>query len=114
MWIASIAVPAGTNNAIVTLVFPAVPAGFTGHTYARFRLSSDPAAADAPEPPDPADVLSLLGTDIGGRSRGIALQDVLDRPREEADSPPRSPRGDVDLSSIRDDVRLPENAKGAS
>ncbi|WP_146081622.1 hypothetical protein [Clavibacter michiganensis] len=62
---------------------------------------TDPADADAPEPPDPADVLSLLGTDIGGRSRGIALQDVLDRPREEADSPPRSPRGDVDLSSIR-------------
>ncbi len=43
---ASIAVPNGTNNSIVTLVFPAVPEGFTGTTYARFRLSSDTAAAN--------------------------------------------------------------------
>ena len=30
---ASVAVPNGTNNDIVTLVFPAVPIGFTGTTY---------------------------------------------------------------------------------
>ena len=43
---ASVAVPNGTNNGIVTLVFPAVPSGFTGTTYARFRLSTDAAAAN--------------------------------------------------------------------
>lgn len=30
----------------VTLTFPTVPEGFTGTTYARFRLSTDPAAAE--------------------------------------------------------------------
>ena len=43
---ASVAVPTASNNVGVTLVFPAVPAGFTGSTYARFRLSTDPAAAN--------------------------------------------------------------------
>jgi hypothetical protein len=43
---ASVAVPTGTNSGIVTLTFPTVPAGFTGTTYARFRLSTDVAAAD--------------------------------------------------------------------
>ncbi|HEY4233408.1 MAG TPA: GEVED domain-containing protein, partial [Lacipirellulaceae bacterium] len=43
---ASISVPNGTNNGIVTLVFPVVPSGSAGTTYARFRLSTDPAAAN--------------------------------------------------------------------
>ena len=43
---ASVAVPNGTNNLIKTLTFPAVPTGFTGTTYARFRLSTDAAAAN--------------------------------------------------------------------
>ena len=43
---ASVAVPNGTNNGIVTLAFPAVPSGFGGTTYARFRLSTDTAAAN--------------------------------------------------------------------
>ena len=42
----SVTVPNGTNNSIVTLVFPPVPSGFTGTTYARFRLSTDAAAAN--------------------------------------------------------------------
>jgi hypothetical protein len=42
-----IAVPAGTNNGLFTLTFPVVPTGFTGTTYARFRLSTDVAAANA-------------------------------------------------------------------
>ena len=42
----SVAVPHGANNSIVTLVFPLVPSGFTGTTYARFRLSTDSAAAN--------------------------------------------------------------------
>ncbi len=37
-------VQTGTNNGLFTLVFPVVPAGFTGATYARFRLSADVAA----------------------------------------------------------------------
>ena len=43
---ANVAVPSGTNNGIVTLVFPPVPNGFTGTTYARFRLSTDTATAN--------------------------------------------------------------------
>jgi hypothetical protein len=43
---ASIAAPNGTNNGIVTLAFPTVPSGFAGTTYARFRLSTDAAAAN--------------------------------------------------------------------
>ena len=43
---ASILVPNGTSNGIVALVFPAVPPGFHGTTYARLRLSSDAAAAN--------------------------------------------------------------------
>lgn len=42
---ASVAVPGGTNNGLATLVFPVVPSGYTGVTYARFRLSADAAAA---------------------------------------------------------------------
>ena len=49
----SVAVGAGTFNSIVKLVFPAVPSGFTGTTYARFRLSMDAAAAN---PTGPASV----------------------------------------------------------
>ncbi len=44
---ASIAVPNGTNGGIVTLVFAAVPGTTVGTTYARFRLSSDAAAANS-------------------------------------------------------------------
>jgi hypothetical protein len=47
---ASIAVPNGSNNTTVTLVFPAVPQGFSGSTYARFRLSTDTAAANPTGP----------------------------------------------------------------
>ncbi len=43
---ASVAVPDGTDADIATLMFPTVPSGFTGTTYARFRLSTDIAAAD--------------------------------------------------------------------
>ena len=43
----SVAVPDATSNGLFTLMFPTVPAGFTGTTYARFRLSTDVAAANA-------------------------------------------------------------------
>ncbi len=43
---ASIAVPTGTNNAILTLNFPSIPVSATGgKTYARFRLSTDIASS---------------------------------------------------------------------
>lgn len=45
---AFVTVPDGSNNETVTLAFPAVPVfAATGQTYARFRLSTDIAAADA-------------------------------------------------------------------
>lgn len=43
-------VPAGSNNAPVTLVFPAVPDDTVFSTYARFRLSSDAAFVSDPQP----------------------------------------------------------------
>lgn len=43
---AQVAVANGSNNVIRTLTFPAVPFGFTGKTYARFRLSTAAAAAN--------------------------------------------------------------------
>ena len=44
---AQIAVPEGTTDERFTLTFGAIPDGFTGETYARFRLSTDAAANDA-------------------------------------------------------------------
>lgn len=37
-------VPSGTTDARVTLTFPVIPVGAAGRTFARFRLSTDPAA----------------------------------------------------------------------
>jgi hypothetical protein len=53
---ASVAVPSGTNNGVVTLEFPPVPSGFTGTTYARFRLSTDTAAANPVGPASDGEV----------------------------------------------------------
>ena len=39
-----VTIAAATRNAIVMLQFPAVPGGSSGKSYARFRLSTDPAA----------------------------------------------------------------------
>lgn len=47
---ASIAVPAGVVGERFTLTFPVIPDGATGVTYARFRLSTDDAAADSTGP----------------------------------------------------------------
>ncbi len=44
---ASAVVPDGSNGAVVTLAFGSVPAGSAANPYARFRLSTDPAAASA-------------------------------------------------------------------
>src|SRR4051812_39400711 len=44
---ASVAVSNGANNSVTTLTFQVVPSGFAGATYARFRLSTDVAAANS-------------------------------------------------------------------
>ena len=42
----SVSVPDGTTDGRFTLSFPSIPVGSVGSTYARFRLSTDAAAAD--------------------------------------------------------------------
>jgi microcystin-dependent protein len=44
---ASIAVPTGTSAGVMTLTFPVIPDGAASTSYARFRLSTDPVAADS-------------------------------------------------------------------
>lgn len=53
---AQIAVPDGTDHGVVTLVFPTVPVGAVGDTYARFRLSTDGAAEDSTGAADDGEV----------------------------------------------------------
>jgi hypothetical protein len=53
---ASVSVANGTNNGVVTLEFPTVPPGFTGTSCARFRLSTDAAAADPVGPASDGEV----------------------------------------------------------
>ncbi|HND54891.1 MAG TPA: GEVED domain-containing protein, partial [Pirellulaceae bacterium] len=43
---ASIVVPSTGAPGVYSLNFPAIPSGYAGPTYARFRLSADPAAAN--------------------------------------------------------------------
>ena len=59
------------------------------------------ATDEAAPAPDPAGVRSLLGTDISRTSAPLAVDGILAAPQEEADTPPRSPGGDIDLTSIR-------------
>ena len=44
---ASVVVPNGTTNGLFTLSFPTITSTFTGTTFARFRLSTDAAAANS-------------------------------------------------------------------
>ena len=44
---AQVVVGTGITNGTFTLTFPVVPAGSIGQTYARFRLSTDPASQDS-------------------------------------------------------------------
>jgi hypothetical protein len=59
------------------------------------------ATDEAPRAPDPESVRSLLGTDISRTSAPVPVDGILAAPQEEADAPPRSPGGDIDLTSIR-------------
>ena len=47
---AQVAVADGTNGGVVRLTFPAISSGINGQTYARFRLSTDAAAANPTGP----------------------------------------------------------------
>jgi hypothetical protein len=62
-------VPTGTANGTFTLTFPVVPAGFTGTTYARFRLSTG-AAAQAPTGAAPNGEVEDYAVTITGPSSG--------------------------------------------
>ena len=68
---ASVAVPNGTNNGVVQLVFPAVPESFIGTTYARFRLSTGAAAANPTGAAADGEVEDYAVT-IAGLSSGAA------------------------------------------
>ena len=59
---AQAAVASGTNGGTVTLTFPTVLGGFTGTTYARFRLSTDAAAANATGAASDGEVEDYLAT----------------------------------------------------
>jgi hypothetical protein len=58
----SLAVLAGTNSGIVTLVFPTVPLSYVGETYARFRLSTDAAAANSTGPASDGEIEDYRAT----------------------------------------------------
>ncbi|MDG1897532.1 MAG: integrin alpha [Fuerstiella sp.] len=66
---AQMVVPADTTNIRFTLTFPAIPDGFTGATYARFRLSADTAATDAIGAAQDGEVEDYVFT-ITGQSSG--------------------------------------------
>ena len=68
----------GANGEIVTLTFPPVPTGFTGKTYARFRLSTDGAAEHAYGPALDGEVedyvatITMLGEGSAASTKKIA------------------------------------------
>ena len=72
---------------IVTLTFPAVPSGFTGTTYARFRLSTDAAAASPVGPASDGEVqdhlvtISALGAGTAKSNTRVDVPNMLDEAR---------------------------------
>ena len=60
---ASVSVPSGTNNGTFTLTFPSIPVSLAaGTTYARFRLSTDVAAANSTGPAVGGEVEDYVAT----------------------------------------------------
>lgn len=70
---ASIDIPDGTSGERFTLVFPAIPEGAAGKTYARFRLSTDSAAADSTGPASDGEVEDY-GFEITVPSEGLVAR----------------------------------------
>ena len=72
---AQAAVATGTNGGVATLTFPSVPAGFTGKTYARFRLSTDAAASNSTGAASDGEVEDYIAT-ITARGQQSAANTV--------------------------------------
>lgn len=76
-----VTVPAGTTDGRFTLTFPIVPVGSSGTTYARFRLSSDPAAADPNGPAASGEVedhaVTIFDVSDGRASGQVKISDGL-------------------------------------
>ncbi len=70
---ASIHIPDGTSGERFTLVFPAIPEGAAGKTYARFRLSTDSAAANSTGPANDGEVEDYR-FEITAPSEGLVAQ----------------------------------------
>ncbi|MBF4618773.1 hypothetical protein ITJ44_11895 [Clavibacter sp. VKM Ac-2873] len=95
---------AGGALVVGLLAGAGIAAGVGGSADPTADTTVVPSAAATDEsapPPDPADVRSLLGTDISRTSAPVAVDGILAAPQQEADRPPRSPAGDIDLTSIR-------------
>ena len=86
---ASIPVLTGTQDGIVTLTFPSVPSSIAGTTYARFRLSTDGAAALPTGEASDGEVEDYL-VKIAGPT-GIGAEDIVRIP----DPPYRSDFGNA-------------------
>jgi GEVED domain-containing protein len=80
-------VPDGTTGGTVTLVFPRLLTEYTGQTYARFRLSSDPAASeptgfawDGDVEDYVATISGVPGIDLLGMGFDVVPDNLLDGP----------------------------------
>ncbi|MBM7411482.1 hypothetical protein JOE38_001305 [Clavibacter michiganensis] len=95
---------AGGALVVGLLAGAGIAAGVGGSAEPPADATATPTATatdDGQPAPDPASVRSLLGTDISRTSAPVAVAGILAAPQEEADTPPRSPGGDIDLTSIR-------------
>ncbi|RII95719.1 hypothetical protein DZF96_14045, partial [Clavibacter michiganensis] len=95
---------AGGALVVGLLAGAGIATGLGGSAAPSADATATPSAAatdSAAAPPDPASVRSLLGTDISRTSAALAVDGILAAPQQEADRPPRSPGGDIDLTSIR-------------
>ncbi|WP_435079761.1 hypothetical protein [Clavibacter michiganensis] len=95
---------AGGALVVGLLAGAGIATGLGGSAAPSADATATPSAAatdSAAAPPDPAGVRSLLGTDISRTSDPVAVDGILAAPQTEADTPPRSPGGDIDLTSIR-------------
>jgi hypothetical protein len=89
-------VPDGVVGGAFTLAFPAVPEGFIGQTFARFRLSTDPRAAN---PTGPA-------TDGEVEDHPITIQASQNQPPWHNLASPFDVDGDTNAATIADLLAL--------
>ncbi len=89
-------VPTGTTNGLFTQIFPVVPPGFSDTTYARFRLSTDPASANSTGSATNGEVEDYRVT-IVPPSNGAAPLDYGDAPDAIAGTRAESPDAGVEV-----------------